>query len=88
MNDALNDAARTGQTQHERILAVQYAKLINFQSGGTVIAPWDVPQLDEEWLNVFLGLLDLPRRRENYQAFERRLIQRRQENPNYRKYLQ
>lgn len=88
MNDALNDAARTGQTHHSQILAVQYAKLINLMSGGTVIAPWEVDQLDEEWLNVFFGLLDLPKRRESYQAFERRLIQRRNEHPNYRKYLQ
>lgn len=88
MNEALNEIARTSQTQHTELMAVQRARLINQLSGGPVIAPWEVDQLDEAWLNVFYGLVNLPKRRENYQKFENRLQQRRREHPNYRKYLQ
>jgi hypothetical protein len=87
LNDALDLAARGKETGHTRLLAVQYARLINQFSGGTVIAPWEVSQLDEEWLEVFLGLIDLPRLRANHQAFDKRLAERRQAHPTYRKYL-
>lgn len=72
---------------NKRLLNVYYARLINQQSGGTVIAPWEVGQLDEEWLAVFLGLRDLPALREQYQAFEKRLAEIRRKHPTYRKYL-
>ena len=87
MNDALNEAARKGSPSHARLMAVQYARLINTYSGGTVIAPWDVDQLDEEWLDVFIGLADLPKLRANYQAFDHLLNERRRAHPTYRKYL-
>jgi hypothetical protein len=87
LNDALDLAAQNRSTSHARLMAVQYARLINLYSGGTVIAPWEVDQLDEEWLDVFLGLMDLPERRKNYQAFENLLAERRKNNPSYRKYL-
>jgi hypothetical protein len=61
--------------------------LINRFSGGTVIAPWEVEQLDDEWIDVFTGLADLPRLRKDYQAFEKLLAKRRMQHPNYRKYL-
>ena len=87
MNDALDLAAQNRNTGHARLMAVQYARLINLYSGGAVIAPWEVDQLDDEWLDVFLGLIDLPDRSKNYQAFDNRLVERRREHPTYRKYL-
>lgn len=61
--------------------------MINLQSGGAVIAPWDVSQLDEEWIDVFKGLMELPGLRADYQAFDRRLAEIRGKHPTYRKYV-
>ncbi len=87
MNEALEYAAQKGETVHEKILAVDLAKMINLFSGGAVIAPWEVDQLDDEWVAVFRGLASLTSRRASYQAFEKRLIERRAQHPTYRKYL-
>jgi hypothetical protein len=87
LNDALDYAAQKGTTAHDKIKAVELAKLINLQCGGAIITPWDVDQLDEEWIDVFKGLSKLPSMRENYQAFNKRLAQIRAQHPNYRKYL-
>jgi len=80
--------ARTGYIQHPDMLDVQRARLINWHCGGAVIAPWEVGQLDDHWLNVFKGLQELPKLKENFQAFENLLAKRRAENPTYRKYFQ
>ncbi len=85
--DALNYAAKTNRTSHEKLQDVELARIINAQCGGVVIAPWDVNQLDEEWQDVFLGLAKLPELRERYQAFENRLAEIRRKHPSYRKYL-
>lgn len=84
----MNYAAQKGTSGHELIKAVELAKRINLQCGGAVIAPWDVDQLDEEWIDVFRGLARLPDLRANYQAFDRRLAEIRSRHPTYRKYLQ
>jgi len=67
---------------------VELAKLINLQCAGAVIAPWEVDQLDEEWVDVFKGLAELPNLRATYQAFDKRLVEIRSKHPTYRKYLQ
>lgn len=87
MNDALEYAAQKGATAHERLKAVELARIINLQSGGAVIAPWEVDQLDDEWIDVFKGMLELPDLRKNYQAFEKKLAEVRMKHPTYRKYL-
>ena len=87
LNDALEYAARTGHTDHEKLRAVEVAKLINLLSAGAVIAPWEVEQLDEEWVDVFRGLARLPSMRASYQAFDRRLAEIRSKHPTYKKYL-
>jgi hypothetical protein len=66
---------------------VEIAKLINLLSAGAVIAPWEVEQLDEEWVDVFRGIAKLPERRASYMAFDRRLAEIRSKHPTYRKYL-
>ena len=63
------------------------ARLINQQCGAAFVAPWEVDQFDDEWLQVFIGLNELPDLRKNYQEFENLLEQRRNSNPTYRKYL-
>ena len=87
LNDALVLIAQKKSVYHLRLLSVQTARLINLYSGGTVIAPWEVDQLDEEWIDVFFGIAGLPELRSHYQAFENRLAERRRQHPNYRKYL-
>ena len=86
MSAALEYAAQKGATAHEKIKAIELAKIINLQCGGVVIAPWDVDQLDEEWIDVFKGLLELPQLRANYQAFNTKLAEVRRRHPTYRKY--
>jgi hypothetical protein len=87
LRDALDYAAQKGTTGHDKIKAIELARLINLQCGGAVIAPWQVGQLDEEWMEVFKGLMDLPKLRANYQAFDRKLAEIRRKHPTYRKYL-
>ncbi len=78
--------AHTGEARHPKIVAVQLAKLINLQCGGAVITPWEIEQLEEEWLDVFEGLAELPNLRAQYQAFDQRLAEIRSQHPTYRKY--
>ncbi len=87
LDDALHYAAQKGATGHEKIRAIELAKRINLQCGGAVIAPWEVDQLDDEWIDVFLGLTRLPDLRANYQAFDRRLAEIRSRHPTFKKYL-
>ena len=87
MNDALDYAAQKGVTAHEKIKAVELARIIDLQCGGMAVAPWEIDQLDEEWIDVFKGLMELPRLRANYQAFDRQLADIRRKHPTYRKYL-
>jgi hypothetical protein len=78
---------RKKPTNHPKLLAVYRAQVINLQCNGTVIAPWEVDQLDEEWLAVFTALADTDRWSRNSQQFENRLQERRREHPTYRKYI-
>jgi len=87
LSDALEYAAQRGMTNHEKLRDVELARLINVQCGAAFVAPWEVGQLDEEWIDVFKGLADLPRMRESYQAFDRKLSEIRAKHPTYRKYL-
>ena len=87
LDEALSAAAKSGRTNHPQLLAVSRARLINQQLGGAFVAPWEVEHLDEIWLDVFAGLQELPDLRKNYQEFEKLLIERRNSNPGYRKYL-
>jgi hypothetical protein len=85
--DALGYAAQKGSTAHEKLKAVHLAQLVNLLSGGPVIAPWEVEGLDDEWTAVFEGMSALPKMRESYQAFDRKLEEIRAAHPTYRKYL-
>lgn len=38
------------------ILQINLAHLINQYLGGAVIAPWEVGQLNDEWVDTFHGL--------------------------------
>jgi len=66
---------------------VALARLINLQCGGAVITPWEIDELEDEWIEVFRGMAEIPQLRANYQAFDRRLAEIRSRHPTYRKYL-
>jgi hypothetical protein len=51
---------------------VGLANNINRASGGAVIAPWQIDELDETWLDVFRVLGDeLPTMRDAYQRIKK-----------------
>lgn len=55
--------------------SIALARIINKYSHGAVIAPWEVEELDEMWLDAFRGLAyDLP----GYQEAEKRTAELKQ----------
>jgi hypothetical protein len=58
---ALLEVARTDKTSDATFQAIFTAEMINRMSGGVVVAPWDVWQLPQDWLDAFKALaVDLP----------------------------
>ncbi len=81
--------AKTGQSAHPLIKAIWLARVINQQSGGAVIAPWEVQDVPDEWLDVFKGLeQDLPEMQKVEQKKQSMFEAMRKNHPSYRKYLQ
>ena len=39
------------------MISIGLARVINYKSGGAVIAPWEVDQLDDDWINAFVSNL-------------------------------
>jgi hypothetical protein len=87
IEDALDLAAQSKPISHAKILAVEKARLVNTVCGAPVVTPWDVDQLDDEWLMIFEGLYHLPQRTAAFQSFEEVLKRRRAQHPTFRKYL-
>ena len=48
--------ARRGTPEDERIHKLGVAKIINQSLGGIVIAPWEVDDLPQDWVDFFLGI--------------------------------
>jgi len=62
------------------------SKVINTQAGGPVIAPWEVEQLPEEWLELALKMAtDLPEMQKARQKAQKYFEKYRKEHPSYRK---
>ena len=60
--------------------------MINIQSGGTVIAAWEVDNLPDEWVDVYLGIAtDLPDMQQARQKVQAHMEKHRQSHPTYRK---
>ena len=60
--------------------------MINQQHGAAVIAAWQVDSLPLDWLDAFLALDDLPRRKRRQQAIERVFEKARRAHPQYSRY--
>lgn len=62
--------AETGRTDHAGILAMDRAATIN-RLCGTRLAPWEVDQLTDEWMDILEGMARLPQIRETFTARDR-----------------
>ncbi len=51
------DLARRRGTAHPLLKAYLQARQVNQAAGGTVIAPWEVDELPEEWLDAAEALI-------------------------------
>lgn len=87
LETALEQVRGDGQTDHLLILDVWKARKINAVAGFAIISPWQIKELDEEWLAVFDGLYGLQREQEesarNKREFEALLQKRRAAHPSY-----
>ena len=90
MRLALDEAQKTKRTSHPIIADVWIAQRINGLLGFGIMAPWQVKDLTDEWLDALDALAeDRQRRMDEEQArveFERVLKKRRASHPTYRKY--
>lgn len=69
------------------IAAIWLARTINKHSGGTVIAPWQINDLPEDWIDVFVGLeRDLPTLQAQQKKIKDRFAKMEAAHPTYRKY--
>lgn len=55
MSEAARQAALTGRTDDELLTAIFAAAALNRASGGAVVAPWDVRDLPDEWIEAGLA---------------------------------
>lgn len=81
---------KNGSTLHPLIGDVWRARRINRVIGFGAVRPWEVRQLDEEWLAVFDGLSEFEQGKEEEsrakQAAEDAFARVRARHPSYRKY--
>lgn len=74
MTPALLSLADGQGTSEPHLAAIFQAKMINQVMGGAFVAPWDVDELPDEWLDVFRALaVDLPGLRAGKAQVEERL---------------
>lgn len=87
---ALDEARTNGTTSHTLIGDVWRAQRINRVVGFGMLRPWEIQELDEEWLQVFDGLFELQELREQQKAQTRAaedaFARVRARHPSYRKY--
>ena len=73
---------------------ISQARKINKVCGFDAVAPWDVGQLDDEWVALFDGLYEIEEKKAKFEKqkaegsrrFEDVLTRRRAAHPSYRKY--
>jgi len=79
--------ARTGATGHPQIQAVWLAHIVNRYCGGAVISPFEVDQLSDDWIEVFIGLADdLPKMQTAQKQADQKFVEFRS-RMKYRSYL-
>jgi hypothetical protein len=73
-------------TNDPYLVNVQIAKLINTHAGGAVIAPWDVDELPDVWIDTFMMLSKLPEMRKAQKTIENAFERHAAKHPHYRKH--
>lgn len=80
MSDALEAMAQGRVTGHERLDDVAIARIVNRVHGAAVVSAWDVGQLPDEWVDVFIGIaIDLPRKQARRKAIDQKFKEFEQE---------
>ena len=70
---------------HDRLESVTLARLINKVHGGAVITAMEVDQLDEVWIDVFLGItVDLPAKKRRQQVIAAKFEEFERSHPTYK----
>lgn len=81
MTRGLLALARGEGTGHPLLAAYLLAQRINQAAGGAVVAPWEVDDLPDEWIDAAKGLTDeLPEMAAGAQAVEDHLKKWREEH--------
>ena len=89
MTEAFEQVANNQGPQHPQLDALAVARLVNRAHGGPVIAAWNVDQLDQPWVDLFLGLAeDLPKKRARQQLVAQKVKEFEAAHPTYMKYRQ
>jgi len=73
--------SRGDGASHPLLADIELAQMINRTCGGAVIAPWQVGELPEDWLDLFRGLVvQLPQMRQARAEAQRALDEARRRN--------
>ncbi len=80
------EAADTGKVRDPLLVAIAQAQQINRLAGGALVAPWEVSQLPDEWLEAFRETDEIPRRRQEKARLEQIFEAARQQHPQFGKY--
>ena len=71
---------------HPRLDQLSLARVINRMHGGPVITAWEVEQLTDEWIDLYLGIaVDLPRKQERARAIKKLFNEFEAAHPTYGK---
>lgn len=86
LNDALYALSKNGAANHPRLNDLGLARIINRLHGGGVITAMEVPQLSDEWLDLFLALeYDLPKIQAREKIIKQKFKEFEAAHPTYRR---
>ena len=83
----MQDAARTHVTDHPQWKAILLSEQINRRSGGLLVAPWELEQWPDEWLDAYEIILRGVPQTKYRNPLENLFTSSRRKHPSYRKYL-
>ena len=83
---ALEALAQGREARHSRLDSLTLARLINKIHGGAVVTAMEVDQLDETWIDLFIGVgVDLPNMQRRQKAIQARFAEFERSHPTYGK---
>ncbi len=83
MTAAVVRLSRGGSTNDPILVAYLRAQKINLAAGGVVIAPWELNDLNDDWVNGAAALMDMEKIRTAEAKIENRLRAWRATHPGY-----